>query len=367
MRRIIVPVLPLLLALLSCEPGVQSGRDTISLVKAIASDTGAPEHSMLASFHKVPASGDIYIVGAPGSCDLICRDFVSCDVHENARGREWSDGLKDFAGETFACVRDSENTPYSSLASQKGEDALRELAVRYAVSALSPKCSVSIYDLDGNHAKNPAKLIILADPWLLDKGKFDIDTLFTLTGCKVPVVSPQKLLLDAALGGDRKCFNCGILCDSLYLSGGVYPALFASEARSRDIVGARCFTAATPASGGVLGSFLDAYIEAGNSEPLDVLLIDDWSVNPESVQAELNAINDFSREEYLRYGKLLAGDFAVLNSSAITMSACYSLLRERSLFTHRIAQPDSVNYAVKPYPNASDMQFLLIPAENVQD
>ena len=367
MRRIILPVLPLVLALLACKPGPQSGRDTISLVKVIASETGNPEHSLLASFHKVPSSGDIYIIGTPGSCDMICRDFLSCDVYENARGREWSDGLKDFAGETFACVRDYDHTPYDTLMVHNGEEALRELAVRYALSAISSKCSVSVYDLDGNHEKNPAKMIILADPWLLDKGKFDIDTLFTLTGCKVPVLSPQELLMDAALGGGKKYFNCGILCDSTYLSGGVYPALFAHETRSRDIIGARCFASATPASGCILCAFLDAYQEAGNSEPLDALLIDDWSVDPVTVQKEVEAIKDFNREEYLRYGKLLAADFAVFHSSAITMSACYSLLRERSLFTHRIAQPESVDYVVKPYPEASDMRFLLIPSENVQD
>ena len=43
------------------------------------------------------------------------------------------------------------------------------------------------------------------------------------------------------------------------------------------------------------------------------------------------------------------------------MRRCYSILREGSLFTHRIAQPEYKNYTVSPRPWAEDMQFLLIP------
>ena len=365
MRRFLLPVMPLLLALLSCNPGSQSGRDPILLVKGIAADTSGEDHQLLASFSKVPASGDIYIVGSKRSCEMISRDFMACDVHENARGREWSDGLKDFAGETFASVCDDTFSPADS--SSAAAEALRERAVRYALAALSSRCNVSVYDLDGNLMKNPAKLILLAEPGMLQNGKFDIDTLFTLTGCKVPVLSPQELLLDAALGGEKKHFNIGILCDSLYIRSGVYKALFEARAREHDIVGARCFTAATPLSGGPVKAFLDAYIEAGNSEPLEALLIDDWSVDQESVLQEIQEIRDFSREEYLLYGKLLAPTFTVFSSSAITMNTCYGLLRERSLFTHRIAQPAAVSYTVKPRPDAAGEQFLLIPSENVQD
>ena len=367
MRRFLFAGLLMLLALVSCKPKVSSGRDTILLVKSIAADTDGEEHSLLAGFSKVPASGDIYIIGGPRECSLISERFLDCDVRENARGREWEDGLKDFAGETFASICDASFTPYAVFAGKYGRDTLRELSVRLALSALSPKCSVSIYDLDGNHAKTPAKIIILADPWLLECGKFDIDTLFSLTSCKVPVLSPQDLLLEAALGGPKKYFNTGIICDSCHISSGIYPTLFAAKARQYDVLGARCFTAASRSGGNVLAGFLDDYMLAGNSEPIDALLVDDWSLEIGELEKEIQSIRDFNREEYMRYGKLLSPEFKLISSSSITMAGCYGLLRELKLFTNRIAQPSACTYVVKPRPDADDAQFLLIPSENVQD
>lgn len=365
MKRNIL-ILLAFLAASSCTVN-EAGRDTIGFVKTIASDTDCPEHVMLAGFAKVPSSGDVYIVGTPGSFGMISREFIEYDVHENARGRIQSDGLKDFAGETFAGICDSAFTPYEAYSSEYGPEALRGLAVRYALAALSPSCNISIYDLDGNKPKNPAKMIILADPWLTYEGKFDIDTLFMLTGCKVPVISPTDLLLDAALGGEKKYFNTGLLCDSTHIASGVYPALFEYKAREKDIVGAHCFTAATPANVNALSAFLDAYMQAGNEAPLDAIMIDDWSVDMEAVNNELEAIRDFNREDYLLYGKLLSPDFMLFCSSEITMEACYDLLRSLSLFTHRIAPPATAAYVVKSAPDTSDKPFLLIPSENVQD
>lgn len=365
MKRNIL-ILLAFLAASSCTVN-EVGRDTIGFVKTIASDTDSPEHVMLAGFAKVPSSGDIYIVGTPEAFGMLSKEFVDCDVHENARGRIQSDGLKDFAGETFAGICDSAFTPYEVYSSEYGPEALRGLAVRYALAALSPSCNISIYDLDGNKPKNPAKMIILADPWLMYEGKFDIDTLFMLTGCKVPVISPTDLLLDAALGGEKKYFNTGLLCDSTHIASGVYPALFEYKAREKDIVGAHCFTAATPANVNALSAFLDAYMQAGNEAPLDAIMIDDWSVDIEAVNNELEAIRDFNREDYLLYGKLISPDFKLFCSSEITMEACYGLLRSRSLFTHRIAPPATAAYVVKSAPDTSDKPFLLIPSENVQD
>jgi len=367
MKRILFPGLLLILALTSCDRNVQGGRDTIALVKAIASDNSRYEHVLLSSFSKLPSSGDICLIGSPESCRLISESFLACDIAENARGRDWSDGLKDFAGEIFASVSDGRFSPYGAFVAEHGRDSLRDLAVRLAIAALDSKCSASIYDLDGNLVKTPAKVIILADPWLLGCGKFDIDTLFAMTSCTVPVLSPQDLLLDAALGGEKKYFNIGIVCDSLYLKDGVYGELFAAKAREYDILGARCFPSPATGTVDVLASFLEDYVQSGNTDTLDAVLIDDWSVDEDALRKEIAAMRDYNREEYMRYGKLLSPHFTVFTSSSITMKSCYSLLRERSLFTHRIAQPRSRSYTVAPRLDANGTQFLLIPSENVQD
>ena len=351
----------------SCRQETKGGRDTIPYVKAVVSDTEGVAYKLLSGMSRVPSSGDIYILGSEAPVKLIGSKYAECDVFENARGREWSDELKDFAGETFSCICDQTFAPYKAFCDSFGPDCLREAAVRLALSALSPKCSVSIFDLDGNLEKTPAKMIILADPWLVEYGKFDIDTLFTLTSCKVPVISPEDLAFEALLGGGKKYFNIGILGDSLNVGKGLYPAMFSTKTGQYDIVGAHMFEAAAEPGASALAAFLDSYAESGNTVPLDALLVDDWNADVAAMQKELKDIRDFSREESMKYGKYLSADFAIFSVPDITMAACYRMLRERGMFTHRIAQPQVRDFVARPRPDGAEMQFLLIPSGNVQD
>ncbi|MBO4671886.1 MAG: hypothetical protein J5640_08645 [Bacteroidales bacterium] len=356
----------LLLVTVSCLRQEQSGRETIDIVKEIAADSSLPESKLLSGFTRLPSGGDIAIIGSSVSCVQLGQSFLSCDEYENVRGMKRSDDLMDFAGETFSLMCDTACTPYDEFLQEKGEKALRESAVRKVLAALSQKCSVSIYDLEGNQEKNPAKMIILADPWLLQYGKFDIDTLFTLTSCKVPVFSPQGLMMDAAFAGERKYFNIGIIGAPSCVGKGIYRSIFDAKAKEHGIVGARFFEAsADKASANIIGSFLDSYIQSGRTEPLDAILVDDWDLDMERLEQDLQAVRDFSREESMLYGKLVSPVFLLAGSSSLTMSACYEKLRELSLFTHRIALPELKSYTFSATPAGSETPFLLIPSDNV--
>lgn len=367
MSRTVSACLLALLLAASCMRTEHNGKETIDLVVSIAGNPESPDRLMLESLSKVPANGDIYILGAPRTCGLIGESFLANDSFDNVRARLFSDGLKDFAGETFALVEDAEFSPYSEFVELNGGDALRELSVRLALSSLRDKCNASIYDIEGNEAKARAKMLILADPWMLNGGKFDIDTLFSLTSCRVPVISPQELLIEAAFAGEKKYFNVGMMCDSVYVGTGVYHSIYEAGAAKYDIMGTRYFEAASSGDEGHrLAAFLDRYSESGKDEPLDVLLVDDWSVDKEALMQELALIRDYTREEFMRYGKMISPDFTIFSSAELTMHYCYRKLRALSLFTHRIALPDMRVYTIKPQPGGSKLQFLLIPSENVQ-
>ncbi len=355
-----------LLLLVSCTQREHTGRDTIALVKSIAADSSSPDRVMLSSFSKPDPAGNIYIAGTSRQCHLIGQAMLESDTFDNVRARDFSDGLKDFSGETIALVDDSTYAPYSAFVAANGEDSMRELSVRMVLSFLRDKCNMSIYDIEGNASKLPAKLIVLADPWMERCGKFDVDTLFTLTSCKVPVISPQDLLIDAALTGEKKKFNVGLMCDSLYFGSGIYEAVFKDRAARHKIVGTKFFEAPSANSGErLLESFLDRYIESGRTEPLDVLLVDDWSADLGQMRSALENIRDFKKEESMRYGKYITPDFSIVSSSELTLSECYMLLRQLRLFTHKIAQPQLEQFQIKPQPGGDKMQFLLIPGKDV--
>ena len=366
MGKLFTAVSIILLLGVSCIRQEPSGRDTIDYVKAIAEDSSIPEHKLLSGFSKLPSGGDIAIIGSGTSCLQLGQYFLACDMFENVRGIRRSDDLMDFAGETFSLMCDTACTPYGAFVEENGEEALRESAVHMALAALSSKCNVSVYDLEGNCEKNPAKMIILADPWLLQNGKFDIDTLFTLTSCKVPVISPQGLMMDAVFAGEKKYVNIGIICDSTYVGKGIYPSIFEAKAKEHGIVGARFFEApADKQAGNRIASFLESYIQSGRTDTLDAILVDDWSLEMSELERNLQDIRDYSKEESMLYGKYLSPACFYAGSSDRTMAACYEKLRELSLFTHRIALPQLKSYTISARPAGSETPFLLIPSDNV--
>ena len=365
MKRVSTYILPVLAALVSCTRPAETGRQPIPLVSEIVKGT-AVESGIVVAAATPQAGSDIYIAGSPDFSRRLRDRFLSCDIFENVRGKSWSDGLKDFAGETFCCISDEAHTPYDTLAcsSPQGPDSLRELAVRYAIAALDGKYNISVYDLDGNGTKLPAKIIVLADPWLYEYGKFDVDTLFSQMSCTVPVISPQDLLFDAAVGAEHKCFNIGLICDSTCVGKGIYQSIYRAKTAQHDVVGTRFFESAPGPGPGSLYRFLDAYAEAGNTAPLDAILVDDPNADIDLLKEELNAARDFSREESLNYSKYVPSGMLLESSQELVMRECYSLLRKGSLFTHRIAQPASKSFSVSPRPWVEDMQFLLIGEED---
>ncbi len=364
-KGILKYIFPLLLAAVSCTRSAAPAREPVALVRDIVS-RASPEGDIIAGAATPRPEGEIYIAGSPVTSTRLLDSFLACDIFENARGNAWSDGLKDFAGEVFCSISDWARSPYDILldSSPAGSDSLRELAVRYALAALDTKYNMSVYDLSGNGTKQPAKMIVFADPWLLEYGKFDVDTLFALTSCSVPVLSAQDLLFDSVLAGERKCFNIGLICDSTYLGKGIYPAIFKSKCARHDVVGVKFFEGSADGSAGSLYRFLDSYAAAGNSAPLDALLIDNPDMDMALIEKELKAARDFSREEFLHYGNLVSPDLMLENSGTLVMRKCYTLLRQGNLFTHRIAQPAFKPFIASPRPWAEDMQFLLIAEED---
>lgn len=357
----------LLLVLLpvACRREVVETRPTIPLVREILAEKSGPRISLLRDRHPQPQE-DIAIIGGEFACDLLAERLSFRDLRDNVDGSHASDGLPDFAGETFACIEDSR--PYAEWVQAGESEELRRQAVQRVLSALDTVVHISPYDLDGLAVKPSTKMIILADPFLIEYGGFDTDTLFRSAGCKVPVVSPMESMIDRAFAqGGRWDLSVGILYDPQFDSTGIYERIFARKAAEIGAKGASCVAFGMAPGDSVLHHFLDRYQAEGNTRPLDAILIDNLSVDPESMKTELAEIVSVMNESSMTLGRLVSRGFFFLNSLEEVSDRCYAFLRENNLFTHNIAKPQVSIFKPVRKPEAGDGSINLIPGSYVQN
>ena len=364
-RRAARPLLILLLLLpVACHRQTVETRPTIPLVREILANREDPRAHMLRGHAPKPVQ-DIAIIGSEFACDRLAEQFSFRDLQDNVDAQHLYDGLPDFAGETFVCIEDS--TPYQDLLRQ-GEEVLRTQTLRRVLAALDTVVHISPYDQEGLATKLPAKAVILADPFLVEYGGFDVDTLFRSTGCTVPVFSPIELMLDHAFeAGGRTDLSVGILCDPQYDSTGIYERIFARKAAERGLKGVSCVVSGITARDSVLTAFLHQYLDAGHTKPLDVILIDDLALRPEALKNELAEIVSVMNESSMTYGRLFPRNFFFLDAFDEVAVACYGFLRENNLFTHNIAKPQVAIYRPAARPGTDDGSIILIPGSYVQN
>ena len=129
-----------------------------------------------------------------------------------------------------------------------------------------------------------------------------------------------------------------------------------------------CFVVPTASdSTSVLKSFFDNYIGAGLSKPLDALIVDDTTVDPDALKNELAGIISVMNESSMTYGPLLAEDFRILCSSDVVLERTYDIMRKQNLFTHNISKPQVLTYRISSRPGTDDGSLLLISGSYVQN
>lgn len=332
------------LSLLACQPRVEEQRPTIQYVRDVLSDKSGAEYSLLSSFREADRKGDIVIIGSEEQCSAIGTQFTTCDMFDNVDASLGSDGLADFGGEYIATIVDDANTPYSDYVDKGDATGLREAVVRSVISAIDTTYSLTAYDIDNQGRKAPAKVVVLADFYQQQYGRFDVDTLLRSTGCGIEVITPMAAMLDHVLGTTpKKELNIGIICRADAKDNSVYqPAV--SEMLGGMTV--NCFTSPAVISDtcNVLVSFLGRYIAAGNTKPLDAIITDDYSILPSDMRDGLWRASSLMSAESLVYGKYLADGIRFACPAEAVSEACFRLMRERNLFTHKISLPQVLSF-----------------------
>ena len=97
------------------------------------------------------------------------------------------------------------------------------------------------------------------------------------------------------------------------------------------------------------------------------MLIDDLSVNPDSLKFELAEIVSVMNESSMTYGRLIPRDFFFLNAFEEVADCAHDFLRDHNLFTHNIAMPRISVYRPAKHPDADDGSIILIPGSYVQN
>ena len=365
-RRAARPLLFLLLLLpVSCGRQKVETRPTIPLVREILAEKTGPRAELLRNSAPHPAS-DIAIIGTEFACDRLAERLSFRDERDNVDASHAFDGLPDFAGETFACIGDAES--YATVLAEQGADELRRRTVQRVLAALDTAAHISPYDLEGLSSKRSSKIIVLADPFLAEYGGFDVDTLLASTNCRVPVIRPVEQMIDHAFSNNpRGDLSVAILCDPQYGRTGIYEEIFARKAAAQGLKGASCIVSGVSRRDSVLHTFLRDYLAAGNTKPLDAILVDELSVDMDSLKVELSEIVSVMNESSMTIGKLIPRDFFLLSSFDEVSDCCYSFLREHNLFTHNIAKPQVSIYRPVRKPESEDDSIILIPGSYVQN
>ena len=346
MKKYLIAVLALAAAIVSCGPKAPAPRPTLPLVYSIAADTsGAARLAALAG--SKGAEGSIAIIGEPSDAIRLARRFQTVDWKDNIDGDNDRDSLPDFAGETFHAIMDAYNAPYAHFW-QVGErlpdslranvlDSLREAAVNAAVFAWDSTCLNTRLETE-RHAKASAKILIYTSSLQARWGLFDADTLRQLCGGKSILLSPVNILLDQAYEAGAR--HIAVWASRDVRSSGAWQSVF-SRGGYKDAA----LTVLSPESAldvrTQLRDLLRQYQAEGKA--LDALLLDSYTIDRAPLESELRMIRREGTEEDAAFSRMLTQKFVILDPVTSVIGTTYTLLRQKHLFTHKIARP-SVHY-----------------------
>lgn len=364
MRKIALALIPVLI--LSACGRQNPPKPIIPLVQEIMANEGNPYNKML-NEARPSKDGEICIIGSEEAVLRIADIFAQADERDNVNGSSIPDGLPDFAGETISCIIDTLNYPYEQYLESNNQELLKRITVQHVLTAIDTAYNISPFDEVGLGSKGRAKLIVLADPYLAQYGGFDADTLLRTFGCDVPIIAPLDIILSERIA-QTKGTPTGILCNPRFTATGIYSVRFRDIASRNGVTKADCVVFPTPTdSTDIMKSFLDRYIAAGFTKPLNSLLIDDFNANPEEVKTSLANLISLMNEESVTYRKYIAEDFRVYESGAALKEECFSFLRNTNRFTHKISKPVISVYYSHSGHGEKEGSSVLIPDSYVQN
>ncbi len=342
--------------LFSCERQESADFEPVASALTAVSDTSSAGGKILYGYPDVGSAGTIAVFGPLEETAVLTEMLMTSDMFDNVDGKNCSDGLPDFAGETVMPVFDAVNAPYSGYFRQMNEDFIRETAVNAFLSMISDKCSSSAFDRSLSMTKPRAKLVLLSSSVMSGFGSMDIDYMAASAGLSAGVMEPVGSVLTYML--DRNTVqpsNIGVWAAREIVSSGVYGNMFKRLAADEDGdvsegAGTAEVVCLSPEMSGSpeenVRAFLDTYMAAEYDVPLRGVVIDDISEasSVDSLNAALTEILSAESQEAAGYRQIVTPDFEFV-SPAVTMAAdSYRWMRENDRFTHLVSLPAATGY-----------------------
>lgn len=365
-------VAALALALLSsCSP--KKGREVaVPYVREIIQDKDNRFHGLISKTSNPDPQGEILVIGSERTVTLMVETLSTVDVRDNVDGSYRPDGLPDFAGETISCIIDTTGRPEALLLRPDAEEDRSENFRKYLLNgflnAVDTIYHVTPYDLEGLGRRHPAKLIVSADPSLTNLVRHDIDTLFNALGSKVRVIAPSDEIAEVIVNSRaNRDVVVSVMHNPDFTESGAYEKRFMKTASTKGSYGSSVSSFPTPQNvENVFTAYLDEYIEAGFTRPIDVIAVADFRADMERLKSEYAWLLSVMNEESAKYSKYLSKDFRIISSLETTVNRCYDILRTDNLFTHNITNPQVTVYYHWPDPQDSNVSFL-VPSLYVQN
>ena len=349
-RRFLISILMLAMVLTACERNKKVSEPYLPFVKQALTDTSSVSRYILDNYVPNNVAGSIAVIG---DFDPVCRmvsDFLCSDRFDNIDGREQPDELHDFAGETFTPVFDMANSPYAGYIEAENIPAMREAAVSMAVASLGSSCYSNTFDEEMTSPRIPAKVLIVDSPYLCRYALKDIDTLLVSAGIDVPVLSLSDEMMNRA-GKRHPNGLIAVLAGSKEIEHGLYKGVYE---RCRNGSDSFPYYIEHTVSGGdsktIFMEFLDNYLASGAQDKISAVLVgvSSDSLNVHALSEVLEEIRTSQGLDMENYRAVLDENFEFIGGEDAVIQACYNVLRDHNLFTHRIAYPSVKAYVTVP-------------------
>lgn len=349
-KRFLISILMLAMVLTACERNKKVSEPCLPFVKQALTDTSSVSRYILDNYVPNNVAGSIAVIG---DFDPVCHmvsDFLCSDRFDNIDGREQPDELHDFAGETFTPVFDMANSPYAGYIEAENIPAMREAAVSMAVASLGSSCYSNTFDEEMTSPRIPAKVLIVDSPYLCRYALKDIDTLLVSAGIDVPVLSLSDEMMNRA-GKRHPNGLIAVLAGSKEIEHGLYKGVYE---RCRN--GSDSFpdyiehTVSGGDSKTIFMEFLDNYLASGAQDKISAVLVgvSSDSLNVRALSEVLEEIRTSQGLDMENYRAVLDENFEFIGGEDAVIQACYNVLRDHNLFTHRIAYPSVKAYVTVP-------------------